>query len=413
MKRRWNHPSGSRCRRPPGLLLVVALLPLLAACEPVSPSPAFPDSATTATEPQRSEPGWESDEALPSPSVTDQPATGPVPAPAAAAKAAGTPGHLFVINLENKGFDTTWGATSQARHLSSNLRAQGVLLENYYGIAHDSLPNYLAQISGQPPNAMTKRDCHTYTPFTGSGTDALGRMQGDGCVYPAAVNTVAGQLSAAGKTWKGYVEDMANPCEHPALGAADSHMKAASAADQYATRHNPFVYFQSITSSPACAKNVVSLAALQQDLASVNTTPNLSYITPNLCHDGHDHPCVDGGEGGLVSSDQWLAQQVPPILNSPAFKQDGMLVITFDETDGGTVGPPEGAAGSPPGGTAGGRTGALVISPFSAAGGTSLQPYNHYSLLASIEDFLGLPRLGTASEPGVTPFGADVYQRKS
>lgn len=151
------------------------------------------------------------------------------------------------------------------------------------------------------------------------------------------------------------MEDMTSPCQHTQLGAVDSHMKATSATDQYATRHNPFVYFRSITSSPDCAKNVVGLAALPQDLASVSTTPNLSYITPNLCHDGHDHPCVDGSEGGLASSDQWLAQQVPPIRDSPAFKQDGMLIITFDETDGGTVGPSEGTTGSPPGGTAGGE----------------------------------------------------------
>lgn len=404
----------NRAWRLSGLLLVAALVPLLAGCEPMSPTPAAStDSATTATAPQSLDPGQEAGEAVPSPSATDQPATAEAPQPAAVPKRPGTPDHIFVVNLENKGFDTTWGATSPARYLSGALREQGVLLENYYGIAHNSLPNYLAQISGQPPNAVTKRDCHTYTPFNGSGTDERGRMQGEGCVYPAEVPTIAGQLSAAGKTWKGYMEDMTSPCQHPQLGAVDSHMKATSATDQYATRHNPFVYFQSITSSPDCAKNVVSLAALPQDLASVSTTPNLSYITPNLCHDGHDHPCVDGSEGGLASSDQWLAQQVPPILDSPAFKQDGMLIITFDETDGGTVGPSEGTTGSPLGGTAGGRTGALVISPFSAPGGTSLQPYNHYSLLASIEDFLGLPRLGTASEPGVTPFGADVYQRNS
>ncbi|HEY1157641.1 MAG TPA: alkaline phosphatase family protein [Arthrobacter sp.] len=383
-------------------------MPLLAACEPTAPGPAPPaGSATTSPASGREQ---DADEALPSPSSTDQPATGPVAQPKAPPKRTGTPGHIFVINLENKGFDSTWGNNSLAPYLSGQLRAQGVLLENYYGIAHNSLPNYLAQISGQPPNAITQRDCDTYSPFNRSGTDARGRMLGDGCVYPGDVPTVAGQISAAGKTWKGYMEDMASPCQHPSLGSSDSHMKASSRADQYATRHDPFVYFESVTSSPACSTNVVNLSALSHDLATVTTTPNLSYISPNLCHDGHDHPCVDGTKGGLATADQWLARQVPLILNSPAFKQDGMLVITFDESDGGTVGPPEGTTGSPTGGTAGGRIGALVISPFSSQGGTSLQPYNHYSLLASIEDFLGLPRLGIAAEPGVAAFGSDVYQ---
>jgi len=327
--------------------------------------------------------------------------------PARAART-GTPGHVFVINLENKGYDRVWGTGSAAPYLSGTLRSQGVLLTNYYGIAHHSLPNYLAQISGQPPNGTTRQDCHTYTPFTASGTDAQGRLQGDGCIYPANVPTLAGQLATAGKTWKGYMEDMPSPCQHPAPGAADEHQKA-TAPDQYATRHDPFVYFASITSSPDCAKNVVNFSALSQDLTSVGATPNLSYITPNLCHDGHDSPCADGTPGGLGTVDKWLSNQVPAILASPAFQQDGMLVITFDEADGDAVGPSTAVTG----GTAGGKVGALVISPFTAAGAISDRAYNHYSLLASMENMFSLPRLAGASEQGVNTFGTDVYQAGS
>ena len=313
-----------------------------------------------------------------------------------------------MINLENKGYDKIWGANSKAPYLSKTLRAQGALLSEYYGIAHNSHPNYLAQISGQASNAMTRADCPTYAPFQETGTAEPGQVQGEGCVYPSSVPTVAGQLSAAGKTWKGYMEDMQSPCQHPQLGAKDDH-QAAAAGNQYATRHNPFVYFESITSSPDCQKNVVNFSQLAGDLKSVSTTPNLSYISPNLCNDGHDTPCVDGGPGGLASSDAWLSQQVPAILNSPAYKQDGMLVITFDETDGGTTGP----AGLLPGGTAGGKIGALVLSPFTKAGTTSTTPYNHFSLLASIEDIFSLPRLGYAGAPGLQPFGSDVFNNKS
>lgn len=362
------------------LLPVLALLlSLLTACQPAGPVNGNPTQAGLG------------DQARPSP------------------HRGRTPGHVFVINLENKGYDKVWGDGSPAPYLSQTLRKQGVLLENYYGIAHNSLPNYLAQVSGQPPNPSTKKDCHTYTEFTAWSTDNLGRMAGDGCVFPADVPTVAGQLSAAGKTWKGYMEDMQHPCQHPSLGSDDTHVKA-TVGNMYATKHNPFVYFRSITSTPACSQNVVPFTDLARDLASVDSTPNLAYITPNLCHDGHDRPCVDGTPGGLPTSDQWLSAEVPAILASPAYRQDGMLVITFDESDGGATGPEEGTPGSVPGGTGGGKIGTLVLTPFSTPGATSVQPYNHYSLLASIEDYFTLPRLGGAREPGVTAFGDDAYQ---
>ena len=320
---------------------------------------------------------------------------------------AGKAGHVFVINLENKGYAKVWGAGSAAPYLSKTLRAKGVLLSEYYGIAHNSNPNYLAQISGQASNAMTRDDCPTYAAFKQTGTASLGQAEGTGCVYPASVPTVAGQLSSAGMTWKGYMEDMQSPCQHPKLGAKDDH-QSAKAGDQYATRHNPFVYFEAITSSPECQSNVVNFSNLANDLRSTATTPNLAYITPNLCNDGHDSPCVDGRPGGLESIDAWLQQQIPPILDSPAFKQDGMLVITFDESEGKTTGP----SGLVPGGTDGGRIGALVLSPFAKGGTSSDKPYNHFSLLGSIEDIFSLPRLGYAGAPGLNTFGADVFNNK-
>jgi hypothetical protein len=319
---------------------------------------------------------------------------------------------VFVINLENKGYDSVWGGNSPAPYLSGTLRSQGVLLQNYYGIGHNSLPNYLAQISGQPPNNSTREDCSTYTAFRATGTGPDGTLKGNGCVYPKDTQTVAGQLTAHGKTWKGYMEDMQQPCEHPVLGEADDHARATR-DEQYSTRHNPFVYFRSIISSGDCARNVVNFAALADDLKSAATTPNLAYISPNLCHDGHDANCADGRPGGLEAADAWLKDQVPAILSSPAYQKDGMLVITFDEADGGTTGPSEGDAGSPAGGAAGGRVGALVLSPFSPAGTSSDQPYNHYSLLATIEDLFHLPRLGMAADPGVKTFGADVFRQDS
>ena len=391
-----------RRRRISGMLPVLALLvAALTGCQPATPAPA-PAAAGSSPRAQSQTP--------PAP-VARPPATGAGVKPQGA-NATGVPGHVFVINLENKGYDSVWGENSAAPYLAGTLRDQGVLLENYYGIGHNSLPNYLAQISGQPPNASTRQDCRTYTAFKATGTGPDGTLRGNGCVFPEETQTVAGQLTAEGKSWKGYMEDMQEPCEHPGLGQADNHIRA-TAEQMYSTHHNPFVYFSSITSSPDCARNVVNYADLADDLKSVDTTPNLAYITPNLCHDGHDASCADGTGGGMGTVDQWLKDQVPAILSSPAYKQDGMLVITFDEAEDNAAGPSPGDPGSPSGGAAGGKVGALVLSPFSAAGTSSTQAYNHYSLLATIEDLFHLPRLGLAADPGVKAFGSDVFRQAS
>ncbi|MDQ4503157.1 alkaline phosphatase family protein [Sinomonas sp. ASV322] len=326
--------------------------------------------------------------------------------------------HVFVIQLENKSYDGTFGPNSPAPYLSQTLRQQGVLLNNYYGIGHNSLDNYLAQISGQGPNSATQGDCPVYTPFVQTGTAMLGQAIGAGCVYPSNVTTLADQLTGAGFTWKGYMEDMGTPCNHPAIGAADPTM-TAHVGYQYATRHNPFVYFQSITGSPSCAANDVDLSALKGNLASAATTANFNFIVPNLCNDGHDAPCVDGQPGGLKSADAWLKQWVPVIMNSPAFQQDGILMITFDESDGpqadssACCGEGPGPNAAQPGltGPGGGRTGALMVSPFVAPNTWSTTSYNHYSFLASMEELFHLPYLGYAGTPGLSRFGLDVYNK--
>jgi len=323
--------------------------------------------------------------------------------------------HVFVVNLENKGYDETFGPGSPAPYLSTTLRAQGQLLTQYYGTAHNSLPNYVAQVSGQGPNPQTQGDCPYYTDFVQTGTASPGQAVGSGCVYPAGVKTVADQLEAKGLTWRGYLEDMGTPCRHPAAGAADDTQKARP-GDQYAARHNPFVYFHSITDSPSCAADDVDLSQLTTDLASVATTRNLTYITPNLCNDAHDSPCVDGRPGGLATADQWLSTWVPRILASPAFQQDGLLVVTFDEADTGSADGASACCGEGPGpnaalpgiyGMGGGRTGTVLVSPFLEPGTINDTGYNHYSLLRTIEDTFGLAPLGYAQT--ARGFGYDVW----
>ena len=133
------------------------------------------------------------------------------------------------------------------------------------------------------------------------------------------------------------------------------------------------------------------LSKLSADLKRVATTRELTYITPDLCHDGHDRTCADGGPGGLRGVNAFMKTWVPRIRQSPAFRADGMLVITADEAGssstaccGEVSGPNVTQAGIK--GPGGGRIGALVLSPFVAPGTHTRTPYNHYSLLATIEE---------------------------
>ena len=298
--------------------------------------------------------------------------------------------HILVIDMENEGFSSTWGPGSPATYLNGTLRKQGELIDNYYGIGHDSLDNYIAQVSGQAPTDMTKADCSggsgTVYVNVSPGTDDPfqatnpGQVDGNGCVYPAPTATSAGaptiadQLDAAYPpnpttnvaAWREYAGDMGNnpsrdggtpdpsggtDCAHPTVGGVDN-AEGATLTDQYANRHNPFIYFHSIIDDQAlCNANEVPLGTLQsdgtpsptshlvRDLSNPATTPMFGFVTPNTCDDGHDNPCVglndDGTHaGGLVAVDDWLQHWMPTILNSPAYRQGTMLVVlTFDEAE--------------------------------------------------------------------------------
>jgi phosphatidylinositol-3-phosphatase len=325
--------------------------------------------------------------------------------------------HVFVITLENKGYDETFGPASAAPYLSHTLTSQGQLLTQYYGIGHASLDNYIAMVSGQAPNVVTQADCPFYFNFVpGIAAPADGQVIGQGCVYPSQVKTVANQLESAGLTWKGYMEDMGTTCRHPALNSADS-TQTARVGDQYAARHNPFVYFHSVIDTPSCAQNDVPLDRLDADLQAASSTPSYAFITPNLCHDGHDQPCVNGEPGGLASADAFLQTWVPKIMGSPAWAEGSLLVITFDEAGSSDT---TACCGEKPGyntpnpggltpGPGGGRTGTVLISQFIQPGTTNATPYNHYSLLKSTEDVFGLSYLGYAGQAGLAAFGSDVY----
>ncbi len=94
--------------------------------------------------------------------------------------------------------------------------------------------------------------------------------------------------------------------------------------DQYATRHNPFMYFHSIIDDVSrCKTHVVDYTKLAKNLKKEKTTPAYSFITPNLCHDGHDSPCVDGEPGGLVSANGSCARRSRRSCTRPPTRTTG------------------------------------------------------------------------------------------
>ena len=183
------------------------------------------------------------------------------------------------------GFINCFGKHSQAPYLAQRLRSRGAFLPNYYEIGHMSLDNYIAMVSGQAPNTQTQADCQFYGDFTPGTPTSDGQYRGSGCVYPPGVATVANQLEGSGYSWKGYMEDMnakAPPatetrCRHPALNSQDDTQQA-EVGDQYAARHNPFVYFHSLIDSGACAAGDVPLGQLDTDLGSAATMGTVANV---------------------------------------------------------------------------------------------------------------------------------------
>ncbi|HTW21093.1 MAG TPA: alkaline phosphatase family protein [Mycobacteriales bacterium] len=360
--------------------------------------------------------------------------------------------HVWIIVLENESFGYTFGKAgeAQAPYLTKTLTAKGALLTHYYGIGHDSLDNYTAMISGQNSNYELGQDCGLYEPFIQFGgenydkwTPKLHQLSGEGCVYPKYVKTVVNQLTAKGLTWKAYEEDMGKipsrdktvktangpACGHPKLGGVDLTDSTSPKNDSYATRHDPFMYFKSITGDPAyCDSHVLTMSPLTSDLKKISTTPNYSFITPNTCADGHDTPkCQDGRKGGLPRVNDFLKKWIPTIMASPAYKKNGMIVINFDESgsdedataccgehDSLGYSDPSHPNMNEPGlyGPGGGRVGAVVLSRYIKPGTVSSKPYNHFSLLRTIEDIFGLSHLGDARQTKVVSFGADVYTKR-
>jgi hypothetical protein len=222
-------------------------------------------------------------------------------------------------------------------------------LPGYRGVAHPSLPNYLALVSGSTRGISS--DC----------TD---------CVVHG--RSLADTLAVAGKTWKTYAEDL----PYPGFTGGSS--------GRYVKKHDPFLYFRDVARSPARRNRVVPFTRLGRDLAR-HQLPDFSLVVPNLCNDMHD--C------SVATGDAWLKAHVVPLLRSPELR-GGVVFVLFDEGTSDTGG--------------GGRIAALALGPTVRRDSRFTRATNHYGLLRTIEDAWRLPRLGF-SRTG-TPIGG-IWRR--
>jgi hypothetical protein len=342
--------------------------------------------------------------------------------------------HVFVVMLDDEPYATAFGPASPAHYLTGTLEHRGELLVRYYAVAHEQLANAIALVSGQGPTPQTAQNCPTYENVVPGSAGAEGQVSGQGCVYPSATQTLAGQLAAKRLTWRAYLEGMDEgagagaaqssdgACGHPVLGAPDPTSAPTPPPGQaYATWRNPFVYFHAVIDSPACASDDVGLDKLESDLQSAKDTPSFAYIVPDRCHDGNPTPCASGAPAGMEAADGWLKQVVPEILGSKAYKENGLLAITVDEAPSSgeykdsssccgqpafpNLPAPTGGIG-PPGG---GQVGALLLSPFVKGGNLVQDTYNHFSLLRTVEDLFGLAHLGYAGGREVSSFSPSLF----
>jgi hypothetical protein len=252
------------------------------------------------------------------------------------------PSRIAVIVMENEEYGSVIGARSAP--FINRLAARYAVARAMYAVGHPSLPNYLA--------------------LTGGSTFGIGSDCTD-CNVDAT--SIVDQLQSSHISWRAYMEDLPHPC-----------FTGASSGD-YAKKHDPFAYYTRITHDPQQCRNIVGLGRLGND-ERAGALPRFIWITPNLCHDMHD--C------SVSTGDRFLATLVPSLLRS--LGRHGVLFLTWDE-------------GSSDAGcchlASGGHIATIVAGPGARRGAQMTSPTDHYSVLQTIEDMLGLPRLRGAACP--------------
>lgn len=269
--------------------------------------------------------------------------------------------HVYVIVMENRSLASI--QMGNAPYLQGLLRTQG-LATNYRGVMHPSLPNYIALTGGNTYGVGC--DCAP-TGTTMCNALVCNRVLGS-CSCPVEATSIADQLEAAGLGWRAFGEGMGAPCN-----------TSDNSATHYAVRHVPFLYFNNVRNNAArCAAHVRDFAEFGATVSA--GTSRYVFVAPNLCSDMHD---ACGGDA-IQHGDQWLSMTVPVLLSTPGFRPGGrdVLFIVWDEDDSIINLTP-----SP----------MIAVSPLVRPGATTGAAYDHYSLLATIQDGLGLGRLALSA----------------
>jgi hypothetical protein len=368
-----------------------------AAVTTAAPPAAAPEEPLTSPSSPRSAPSAEA--ASPAPLPAPAPSSAPESLPSSEPEAqpappppsepelpeAGPVKHVFLISLASPGYEAAFGATSQMPYLSGTLRQQGVLLTNYSLLDPSSLANGFAAIGGQAPTEASKAGCPDY----------------EKCLFPVETLTLADQLGTARFTWRAYVEGMADAegkpadCVHPEPDATET-----TAPGAYSATANPFVYFHSLLDLGDCAANDVPGDELPKDLAKAEKTANFSYIAPSRCSAGFRGECPEGTADGPAAADAWLEKTTKEVLASAAYKQDGLLIVSFGALD------PAAAETAATEATDPLKVGALLVSPLLTPNGTDGAVYTPYSLLRSVDELFGLAPLGEADGKKVRSFAS-------
>jgi hypothetical protein len=315
----------------------------------------------------------------PTPAATAEPKPKPKLKPGAAKPAPPPVKHVWVVSLTGHTLAQALAQPSPMPYLSQ-LVPRGLLLPRYAAVDRGSLANGVALLSGQAATDDQRAGCPTY-----ADVDPAAHT---GCVFGADVETLPGQLTAVGRTWRAYVEGP-DPSSPP---------PNACQPDSYASQRDPLVLFHEIVDSPDCGADIAPPARLAPDAADAQSAPDLALVVPGACHDGRDAPCTEGAPAGLAAADAWLQATLAPLLASKAYADDGLVVVTFD------AGPDDPAPGAeqPP-------VGALLLSRHVKAGATVDTAYTHLSLLRTLEDAFGVKPLAAAGGDDVHPFGEDVF----
>jgi len=324
--------------------------------------------------------------------------------------------HIFLIALGEGGYEETFGETSTSSYLKEELPAQGELLTNYFAVTKSELANQIALLSGQGPTPETAAGCPTYGDIAPGTESTKGQIEGNGCVYPATAETLPAQLAEKKLKWRAYIDKDEASEELPPAGTTPP-------PNCFVTPRNPFAYFHAIVDAGECGEGDPGLAHLAKDLALKSQKfPALAYISPTP-------PTPENP----AAAEEELKTIVSSIQSSFAYKDGGLIVITSTQapqegehadssacciTPAYPNLPPEPEAEEPAAGPVkptggGGRVGALLLSPFVAAGTTSETYFNHYSLLATIEELFGLEKIGYAAEPAITGFDESIFNAGS